>query len=159
MDCVLQKCKTYITCDSHVVPHRSTEQAQGCLTSEFGWDPVLSPWYERMMGAHAVDRLVIDATNPVCLRSPIESPTQKPSWRNWIAHQTSNLGVAGSNPAGGVSFLIWIQGLCERNRQSAVRSKKGTTGFEPVTRGSAIHCSATELCTHCYGSHSVSSLV
>ena len=26
-------------------------------------------------------------------------------------------------------------------------AKKGTTGFEPVTRGSAIHCSATELCT------------
>ena len=43
--------KTYVTCDSHVVPHRSTEQAQGCLTSEFGWDPVLSPWYERMMGS------------------------------------------------------------------------------------------------------------
>ena len=43
--------KTYVTCDSHVVPHRSTEQAQGCLTSEFGWDPVLSPWYERMMEA------------------------------------------------------------------------------------------------------------
>ena len=42
--------KTFVTCDSHVVPHRSTEQAQGCLTSEFGWDPVLSPWYERMMG-------------------------------------------------------------------------------------------------------------
>ena len=41
--------KTFVTCDSHVVPHRSTEQAQGCLTSEFGWDPVLSPWYERMM--------------------------------------------------------------------------------------------------------------
>ena len=43
--------KTFVTCDSHVVPHRSTEQAQGCLTSEFGWDPVLSPWYERMMGS------------------------------------------------------------------------------------------------------------
>ena len=42
--------KTFVTCDSRVVPHRSTEQAQGCLTSEFGWDPVLSPWYERMMG-------------------------------------------------------------------------------------------------------------
>ena len=41
--------KTFDTCDSHVVPHRSTEQAQWCLTSEFGWDPVLSPWYERMM--------------------------------------------------------------------------------------------------------------
>ena len=48
-DYVLPKGKTYITGDSHVVPHRSTEQAQGCLTSEFGWDPVLSPWYERMM--------------------------------------------------------------------------------------------------------------
>ena len=54
-DYVLPKGKTYITCDSHVVPHRSTEQAQGCLTSEFGWDPVLSPWYERMMGDHWTD--------------------------------------------------------------------------------------------------------
>ena len=26
------------------------------------------------------------------------------SWRNWIAHQTSNLGVAGSSPAGVVAF-------------------------------------------------------
>jgi hypothetical protein len=43
------KTKTFVTCDSRVVPHRSTEQAQGCLTSEFGWDPVLSPWYERMI--------------------------------------------------------------------------------------------------------------
>ena len=41
--------KTYTTCDSRVVPHRSTEQAQWCLTSEFGWDPVVSPWYERTM--------------------------------------------------------------------------------------------------------------
>ena len=41
--------KTFVTCDSRVVPHRSTEQAQGCLTSEFGWDPVFSPWYERMI--------------------------------------------------------------------------------------------------------------
>ena len=46
----VRSAKTYVTCDSHVVPHRSTEQAQWCLTSEFGWDPVLSPWYERMMG-------------------------------------------------------------------------------------------------------------
>ena len=42
--------KTCVTCDSRVVPHRSTEQAQRCLTSEFGWDLVHSPWYERMMG-------------------------------------------------------------------------------------------------------------
>ena len=51
---VLQNAKTFDTCDSHVVPHRSTEQAQWCLTSEFGWDPVLSPWYDRMMWMDAV---------------------------------------------------------------------------------------------------------
>ena len=39
--------KTFDTCDSHVVPHRSTEQAQGCLTSEFGWDPVHLAYYGR----------------------------------------------------------------------------------------------------------------
>ena len=44
-----QNAKTFDTCDSHVVPHRSTEQAQWCLTSEFGRDLVLSPWYERTM--------------------------------------------------------------------------------------------------------------
>ena len=32
-----------------VVPHRSTVQAHSCLTSEFGWDPVLSARYERTM--------------------------------------------------------------------------------------------------------------
>ena len=46
--------KTYVTCDSRVVPHRSTEQAQWCLTSEFGRDLVLSPWYERMMGVEYI---------------------------------------------------------------------------------------------------------
>ena len=38
---------TYSTWDSHVVPYRSTDQAQRCLTSQFGWDTVLSPWYDR----------------------------------------------------------------------------------------------------------------
>ena len=27
--------------------------------------------------------------------------SQEPQWRNWIAHQTSNLGVVGSNPTWG----------------------------------------------------------
>ena len=44
-----QVAKTYVTCDSRVVPHRSTVQAHSCLTSEFGWDPVLSARYERTM--------------------------------------------------------------------------------------------------------------
>ena len=51
---VLQNAKTFDTCDSHVVPHRSTEQAQWCLTSEFGWDPVLSPWYDRMISMDVI---------------------------------------------------------------------------------------------------------
>ena len=28
----------------------------------------------------------------------------EPQWRNWTAHQTSNLGVAGSSPAWGIIF-------------------------------------------------------
>ena len=32
-----------------MVPHHSTRQAQPCLTSEFGWDPVYPEWYDRMM--------------------------------------------------------------------------------------------------------------
>ena len=45
-----QKKRTFDTRDSRVVPHRSTDQAQGSLTSQFGWDAVYSPWYDRMMG-------------------------------------------------------------------------------------------------------------
>ena len=36
------------TGDSLVVPYQSTDPAQRCLTSQFGWDAVLSPWYDRM---------------------------------------------------------------------------------------------------------------
>ena len=32
--------KTFDTQDSRVVPHRSTDWAQQCLTSQFGWDAV-----------------------------------------------------------------------------------------------------------------------
>ena len=41
----------YSTWDSLVVPYQSTDQAQRCLTSQFGWDAVLSPWYDRMTRA------------------------------------------------------------------------------------------------------------
>ena len=34
------------------------------------------------------------------------------TWRNWIAHQTSNLGVVGSSPT--VDFLLTIAQLVER---------------------------------------------
>ena len=31
---------------------------------------------------------------------------KEPHWRNWIAHQTSNLGVEGSNPSWGAHFCM-----------------------------------------------------
>ena len=40
--------KSFSTYGSRVVPHLSTRQAQWCLTSEFGWDLVFPPWYDRM---------------------------------------------------------------------------------------------------------------
>ena len=43
------KKKTFDTQDSRVVPHRSTDWAQPCLTSQFGWDTVYPQWYDRMM--------------------------------------------------------------------------------------------------------------
>ena len=48
MFCGKKKKKTYSTRDSLVVPYQSTDRAQRCLTSQFGWDAVLSPWYDRM---------------------------------------------------------------------------------------------------------------
>ena len=51
--------KTYNTRDSLVVPYQSTDRAQGCLTSQFGWDAVLSPWYDRKtMSLSSCDTLV-----------------------------------------------------------------------------------------------------
>ena len=45
-------CETFRTYGSRVVPHLSTRQAQRCLTSEFGWDLVFPPWYDRMSILH-----------------------------------------------------------------------------------------------------------
>ena len=42
--------KAYGTHYSRVVPHHSTNWAQGSLTSEFGWDLVYPTWYDRMTG-------------------------------------------------------------------------------------------------------------
>ena len=47
--CFTNKKKTFDTRDSRVVPHRSTDRAQWCLTSQFGWDAVYPPWCDRMM--------------------------------------------------------------------------------------------------------------
>ena len=52
--------KTYSTRDSLVVPYQSTDRAQRCLTSQFGWDAVLSPWYDRMTS------FVFPSDTPVC---------------------------------------------------------------------------------------------
>ncbi len=44
-----QKGKPNSTNGSRVVPHRSTRLAQWCLTSEFGWNQVGPPWYDRLI--------------------------------------------------------------------------------------------------------------
>ena len=78
--------KTYVTCDSHVVPHRSTEQAQRCLTSEFGWDPVYPRWYDRMMnreeilGLHTQLEFLMGSRNP----NPTKTLHSKSSIKNFL---------------------------------------------------------------------------
>ena len=42
-----KKRKVFSTRDSNVVTHHSTNLAHRCLTSEFRWDRVLSPGYDR----------------------------------------------------------------------------------------------------------------
>ena len=42
-----KKKKVFSTGDSNVVTHHSTNPAHRCLTSEFRWDRVLSPGYDR----------------------------------------------------------------------------------------------------------------
>ena len=42
-----EKNKAYNTCGSQAVTHPSTEQAQHCLTSVIGREPVYSAWYGR----------------------------------------------------------------------------------------------------------------
>ncbi len=37
-----------IVCMREKVIQQSTRQAQWCLTSEFRWDLVFTPWYDRM---------------------------------------------------------------------------------------------------------------
>ena len=51
--------KPYSTGDSLVVHYQSTDPAQRCLTSQFGWDAVLSPWYDRMTRASWKSRIWI----------------------------------------------------------------------------------------------------
>ena len=55
--------KPYSTGDSLVVPYQSTDPAQRCLTSQFGWDAVLSPWYDRMTRAVAETRIPVRKNN------------------------------------------------------------------------------------------------
>ena len=50
-DCL---CKKNNTRDSNVVPHRSTNRARWCLTSQSGRDAVLSSWYGRSFQFNAI---------------------------------------------------------------------------------------------------------
>ena len=80
-----------------------------------------------------------------------------------IRRETTNLEIAGSNPAGDdvtffffffnfffflyyITLLYYIILYCYEKKKK--KKIEGTTGFEPVTSGSAIPCSAAELRTH-----------
>ena len=56
--------KTYNTRDSLVVPYQSTDRAQPCLTSQFGWDAVLSWWYDRMTISLERHRIKLEKAGP-----------------------------------------------------------------------------------------------
>ena len=81
-DLTCKMTKTFDTCDSHVVPHRSTEQAQWCLTSEFGWDPVVSPWYDRTIGTPTLNQHSTGglAQSVECVVRNDEAPGSKPGF-------------------------------------------------------------------------------
>ena len=64
--------KPYSTRDSLVVPYQSTDLAQRCLTSQFGWDAVLSPWYDRMT-------MALPGVEP-----PPENPAGRKKSKHWI---------------------------------------------------------------------------
>ena len=66
--------KPYSTRDSLVVPYQSTDLAQRCLTSQFGWDAVLSPWYDRM--TRSVEK--INTPDQKIPESPGEKKKKKP---------------------------------------------------------------------------------
>ena len=78
------KKKTFDTRDSRVVPHRSTDRAQWCLTSQFGWDAVYPPWCDRMMG-----RMVLSSMFPLYgstnsdVNVSIIPPRTGPCWCSW----------------------------------------------------------------------------
>ena len=70
----------------------------------------------------------LDSSSSLHLKAWVRIPPEPhclASWRNWIAHQTSNLGVAGSSPAGVVAFAPgWGVGE-PRDRLAGVGESRG----------------------------------
>ena len=79
-----KKKKTFDTRDSRVVPHRSTDRAQWCLTSQFGWDAVYPPWCDRMMGCVVFSSMfpLYGSTNSG-VNVSIIPPRTGPCWCSW----------------------------------------------------------------------------
>ena len=82
--CFTKKKKTFDTRDSRVVPHRSTDRAQWCLTSQFGWDAVYPPWCDRMMGCVVFSSMfpLYGSTNSG-VNVSIIPPRTGPCWCSW----------------------------------------------------------------------------
>ena len=66
--------KTYNTRDSLVVPYQSTDRAQRCLASQFGWDTALSSWYDRMTISLSRHRILCRLQVPDSNKKDIQHP-------------------------------------------------------------------------------------
>ena len=77
--------KTFDTRDSRVVPHRSTDRAQPCLTSQFGWDAVYPRWCDRMMRSLFFSSMLPlhSLTKSEEVNVSIFQPRTGPCWCSW----------------------------------------------------------------------------
>ena len=81
-------------------------------------------------------------TGLMCLGSAVRARHGAivPRWRNWIAHQTSNLGVVGSNPTRGVWFCFF--------EISSLEDVKVTVSASEATTGGLAQSEECVLCKH-----------
>ena len=97
--------KTYSTWDSLVVPYQSTDQAQRCLTSQFGWDAVLSPWYDRMTRLLFRNRIPSETLqHKLKNKDPGREIWTPDQWMAALAHFTVHCSTAELPPDGQLTW-------------------------------------------------------
>ena len=115
----LRQKKTFDTQDSRVVPHRSTDWAQPCLTSQFGWDTVYPQWYDRMMRCMIFSSMLL-CTDQRTVMKPMLQLSHHEQVRVGVVGNISacHADAPGSIPGHGVSnfFFPVGAGFCLADR-------------------------------------------